>query len=45
MQRFNNILVVIDRVIDGEALIERAVILGQRDQAHQMVIVDIERFQ
>jgi hypothetical protein len=45
MQRFNNILVVIDRVIDGEALIERAVTLGQRNQAHQTFIVVIERFQ
>ena len=39
MKRFENILVVLDRKTDNGALIERAVTLGQRNQARLTVVV------
>ena len=42
MKRFENILVVLDRKTDSGALIERAVTLGQRNQARLTVVVVAE---
>ena len=43
MQRFKNILVVLDRETRSETLIDRAVTVGQRNQARLTVIVVINK--
>ena len=43
MKRFNNILVVLDRESGSEALIKRAVIVGQRNQARLTAIVVVKK--
>ena len=43
MKRFKNILVVLDREYGSEALIERAVTVGQRNQARLTVIVVVKK--
>ena len=42
MQRFNNILVVVDEKTENRAVVERAVILAQRNQA-RLTVVNIVR--
>jgi hypothetical protein len=44
MQGFKNILVVIDPKTDSGALIERAVTLGQRNQARLTIVTVAEEF-
>ena len=43
MKRFKNILVVLDRESDSDALIKRAVIVGQRNQARLTVVVVVKK--
>ena len=43
MKRFKNILVVIHGESGNEALIKRAVTVGQRNQARLTVVVDINK--
>ena len=43
MKRFKNILVVVDPKSGSEALIKRAVTVGQRNQARLTVVVVINK--